>query len=116
MEIKQIKRYRLTEKAEQQYRKGAKQAKDIPLPVLECKLSSLIYASKDRYYYSDEDATIAFGSCLITFSVDEITDIRWCKENHGSGICRQEKAQLLQAHSFFGLNKDGVAFFEDEKE
>lgn len=63
----EIKRYKLTERAEQQYRKGAKQAKDIPLPVLECKLSSLIYASKDRYYYSDEDATIAFGSCLITF-------------------------------------------------
>lgn len=71
----EIKRYKLTERAEQQYRKGAKQAKDIPLPILECKLSSLIYASKDRYYYSDEDATIAFGSwegCMKKIVAEEI--------------------------------------------
>lgn len=87
-----IKHYKLTEYAQHQYRTGAKQAKDIPLPVLECRMSSLIYASKDRYYFSDEDATIAFGSCLITFSGEDITDIRWCKDNHGSsGICKQEK-------------------------
>lgn len=98
------------------YRTEAKQAKDIPIPVLECKLSSLVYASKDRYYYSDEDATVAFGSCLLTFSKDVITDIRWCKKEHreASGISREEKERLMQAHAYFGLNRNGVAFIDSE--
>lgn len=107
----EIKHYKLTEHAQYQYRTGAKQAKDIPLPVLECRMSSLIYASKDRYYFSDEDATVAFGSCLITFSGENITDICWCKDNHGSsGICKQEKKLLMEAYNYFGLNRNGEFF------
>ena len=96
-----IKLYSLSKRAEMQYRTGARQAKNIPIDVLRRKISALIYASP-------EDATIIFGTCVITFGANQVTDIRWCNDNHGSGICKKEKDALLEAYTYFGMDKNGT--------
>lgn len=103
-----IKLYSLSKRAEMQYRTGARQAKNIPIDVLRRKISALIYASRDRFYFSPEDATIIFGTCVITFGANQVTDIRWCNDNHGSGICKKEKDALLEAYTYFSMDKNGT--------
>ena len=100
--------YRLSDHAEGQYRLNAKRDRFIEKDVLERRISSLIYASKDRDYYSDSDGAAYFGACVITFSGDLVTDIHWINENHVcSGISRSEKDLLLEAYCYFGLNRNG---------
>ena len=108
--MEKIKMYVLTKHAEQQYRMGAKQGKNIDISVLNRKISSLIYASEDRFYYSPVDACVAFGTCMITFAQDEVIDIHWIKENHRSGISKSEKNNLVKAYEYFNLDKNGMEF------
>lgn len=104
----EIKLYALTERAEGQYRLDAKRDRYIERDVLNARISSLIYASRDRYYYSDQDATVVFGTCVITFSGDQVTDIHWSNEDHVcKGISEVEKNALLEAYRYFGLNRGG---------
>lgn len=109
-----IKLYELTERAENQYRMNAKQSKNIDISILNRKISALIYASRDRYYYSMEDATVCFGSCIITFSLDKVIDICWSNKEHKGMISAVEKRALLDAYDYFGLNSRGTAYKENE--
>lgn len=108
--MEKVKLYRLTEHAEQQFRKGARQAKNITKEALNCKMSALIYASRDRIYYSDVDGCAAFGTCLITFAQDEVIDIHWSKDDHRCGISRKEKEALTYAYAYFGMDDNGERF------
>jgi len=114
--MKEIKLYLLTKEAEAMYRKEAKQGAHITLPILERKISSLVYASRDRYYYSDEDAIVAFGTCLITIAKDEVTAIKWSRKNHGCRVTATEEKALREAYAYFGLDSRGIKFLEEMQE
>lgn len=112
---KNISRFEINKNAEIMYRNNARRDKNINYDVLSCKISALIYASTDRFYFSDEDAVVAFGSCLITFSKNMVTDIRWCNESHRSYcITDYEMRRLHEANEYFGLNKSGNDFASKE--
>jgi hypothetical protein len=110
-----IKIYTITEHAEKQWRLGVRQGKYISYPVLARKISSLIYASRDRYYYSEDEATVAFGTCIITFSLDKVIDIHWSRENHRCRVSEIEEKLLRDAYAYFGLDFRGMKFIETKE-
>lgn len=114
--MKDIPRYEISKKAEAMYRKNARRDREITYDILSRKISALIYASMDRYYYSDEDAVVAFGSCLISFSQSTVTSILWCNESHKShSLSEIEKKRLQQANEFYGLNRSGNDLLEPKE-
>ena len=110
--MEKINLYKLSKKAEGQYRLDSKRKNELPNDVLERRISSFIYASTDRYYYSDADFVAAFGGFIITVLNNEVAYVKWTKDSHKGKPLDKELRRKDKAFEYFGLNKEGTDFLE----